>query len=37
VIRADELARAIVDVAVGGKRERESVVFENRDIRAIVE
>ena len=37
VIRADDLARAIVDVAVRGKRERESVVFENRDIRAMVE
>jgi uncharacterized protein YbjT (DUF2867 family) len=37
VIRADDLARAIVDVAVRGKRERESVVFENREIRAIAE
>jgi uncharacterized protein YbjT (DUF2867 family) len=37
VIRADDLARAILDVAVRGKRERESVVFENRDIRAMVE
>ena len=37
VIRADDLARAIVDVAVRGKRERESVVYENRDIRAMVE
>jgi uncharacterized protein YbjT (DUF2867 family) len=37
VIRADDLARAMVDVAVRGKRERESVVFENREIRAMSE
>jgi uncharacterized protein YbjT (DUF2867 family) len=37
VIPADDLARAMVDVAVRGKRERESVVFENREIRAIAE
>jgi uncharacterized protein YbjT (DUF2867 family) len=37
VIRADDLARAMVHVAVRGKRERESVVFENREIRAIAE
>jgi uncharacterized protein YbjT (DUF2867 family) len=35
VIPADDLARAMVDVAVRGKRERESVVFENREIRAM--
>jgi uncharacterized protein YbjT (DUF2867 family) len=37
VIRADDLARAMVDVAVRGRRERESVVFENREIRAMSE
>ena len=36
VIRADDLARAMVDVAVRDTSERESSVFENRDIRAIV-
>src|SRR6266478_181026 len=35
VIPADDLARAMVDVAVRGKSERESVVLENRAIRAI--
>src|SRR6201997_5179611 len=35
VIPADDLARAIVDAAVSRKRERESVVLENREIRAI--
>ena len=35
VIPADDLARAMVDAAVSGKRERESVVFENREIRAM--
>ena len=30
VIPADDLARAMVDAAVSGKRERESVVLENR-------
>jgi hypothetical protein len=36
VIRADDLARAMVDVAV--RRETHGgVVLENRDIRAIVE
>jgi uncharacterized protein YbjT (DUF2867 family) len=34
VIRADDLARAMVDVAVGGG-ERGGVILENRDIRAI--
>ncbi len=37
VIRADDLARAMVDVAIRGAGERRSPVFENRDIRAIVE
>jgi uncharacterized protein YbjT (DUF2867 family) len=36
VIRADDLARAMVDVAVRDTSERKSSVFENRDIRAIV-
>jgi uncharacterized protein YbjT (DUF2867 family) len=35
VIRADDLARAMVDVAIRGT-ERGSRIFENRDIRAIV-
>jgi hypothetical protein len=37
VIRADDLAKAMVNVALCGKSERESVVFENREIRAITE
>jgi uncharacterized protein YbjT (DUF2867 family) len=37
VIRADDLARAMVDVAVRGTEEQRSRVFENRDIRAMVE
>jgi uncharacterized protein YbjT (DUF2867 family) len=37
VIRADDLARAMVDVAVRGRREHRGVVLENRDIRAAVE
>ena len=37
VIRADDLARAMVDVAVRGTGERGGLVFENRDIRAMVE
>jgi uncharacterized protein YbjT (DUF2867 family) len=36
VIRADDLARAMVDVAVRGTGEHEGRVFENRDIRAMV-
>jgi uncharacterized protein YbjT (DUF2867 family) len=36
VIRADDLARAMVDVAIQETGERRSVVFENRDIRAMV-
>jgi uncharacterized protein YbjT (DUF2867 family) len=35
VIRADDLARAMVDVAIRGTGERRGPVFENRDIRAI--
>ena len=37
VIRADDLAKPMVDVAVRGRIERESVVFENREIRAMTE
>jgi uncharacterized protein YbjT (DUF2867 family) len=37
VIRADDLARAMVDVAVRGTEERQGLIFENRDIQAIVE
>jgi uncharacterized protein YbjT (DUF2867 family) len=37
VIRADDLARAMVDVAVRGRGERGAVVLENRDIRAMVD
>jgi uncharacterized protein YbjT (DUF2867 family) len=37
VIRADDLARAMVDVAVRGTGEPGSVILENRDIRAMVE
>jgi uncharacterized protein YbjT (DUF2867 family) len=35
VIRADDLARAMVDVAVLGTDERGGSVFENRDIRVL--
>ena len=37
VIRADDLARAMVDVAVRATGQRGGLVFENRDIQAIVE
>jgi uncharacterized protein YbjT (DUF2867 family) len=37
VIRADDLARAMVDVALQGTGEQRGVVFENREIRAMVE
>jgi uncharacterized protein YbjT (DUF2867 family) len=37
VIRADDLARAMVDVAVRPTEKSQSVVLENRDIRAMVE
>jgi hypothetical protein len=36
VIRADDLGRAMVGVAVQPTMKRESRVFENRDIRAMV-
>jgi uncharacterized protein YbjT (DUF2867 family) len=36
VIRADDLARAMIDVAVRDTTKHESSVLENRDIRAIV-
>ena len=36
VIRADDLARAMVDVAARGSGERRGPIFENRDIRAMV-
>jgi uncharacterized protein YbjT (DUF2867 family) len=37
VIRADDLAKAMVAVALRGTGERRTLVFENRDIQAIVE
>ena len=37
VIRADDLARVMVDAAVRGTGQRQGPVFENRDIRAMVE
>ena len=37
VIRADDLGRAMVDVALGKTAEHRGPVFENRDIRAMVE
>lgn len=37
VIRADDLARAMVDVALRESEERGGQILENRDIRAIVE
>jgi hypothetical protein len=37
VIRADDLARAMVGVTIRKRGERGSLVFENRDIRAMVE
>jgi uncharacterized protein YbjT (DUF2867 family) len=36
VIRADDLARAMVDVAIQESGEHRNLVFENRDIRALV-
>jgi uncharacterized protein YbjT (DUF2867 family) len=35
-IRADDLARAMVDVVLRQTQERQGLVFENRDIRAMV-
>jgi len=37
VVRADDLARVMVDVAVRRTKERTAQVFENNDIRAMVE
>jgi uncharacterized protein YbjT (DUF2867 family) len=37
VIRADDLARAMVGVAMSGAEERRSLIFENHEIRAMVE
>jgi uncharacterized protein YbjT (DUF2867 family) len=37
VIRADDLARTMVDLAVRRTGERGGLIFENRDIRAIVD
>ena len=37
VIRADDLARAMVNAAVQQTDDHRSPVFENRDIRAMVE
>src|SRR5882762_10003526 len=37
VIRADELAWVMVDVVLRQTQERQGLVFENRDIRAVVE
>ena len=36
VIRADDLARAMVDIAVRETGERRGLIFENRDIQALV-
>jgi uncharacterized protein YbjT (DUF2867 family) len=36
VIRADDLARAMVNVVAQKTAERETQVFENRDIRAMI-
>jgi uncharacterized protein YbjT (DUF2867 family) len=36
-VRADDLARVMVDVVLRGSGERRSLVLENRDIRAMVE
>jgi len=35
VIRADDLAQAMIDVAITGRGRGPSLVFENRDIRAM--
>ena len=37
VIRADDLAQAMVDVAVRGTGEQRSLILENRDIRTMVD
>ena len=36
VIRADDLARVMVEAVVSGTGRREGPVFENRDIRAMI-
>jgi uncharacterized protein YbjT (DUF2867 family) len=36
VVRADDLARAMVDVVLRETQEHETLVFENRDIRAMI-
>jgi hypothetical protein len=36
VIRADDLARAMVEAAIRGTEEREGLVLENHDIRSMV-
>jgi hypothetical protein len=36
VIRADDLARAMLNVGLRETQERQGLVFENRDIRAMV-
>jgi hypothetical protein len=36
VIRADDLGWAMVDVVLRQTQERQSLVFENRDIRALI-
>ena len=36
VIRADDLARAMVEAAIRGTEERGGLVLENRDIRSMV-
>jgi hypothetical protein len=37
VIRADDLGRAMVDLAISETGESRSLVLENRDVRAMVE
>ena len=37
VIRADDLAKAVVDVAIRADAKTEQVVLENRDIRTMVD
>jgi len=37
VIRADDLARAMVHIAISGTGERQSLILENRDIRNMID
>jgi len=37
VIRADDLARSMVDIAIRTGARAEQVILENRDIRAMVD